>query len=92
MAYIHPQSVIDDCNHFRELWGLRSSDPDELQKLFGHLTVAWSLARSTSQHPEATKEELKLMDSVFDIIRIEWSIRYSYMVLQKTGLIWFYIR
>jgi len=83
---IHPKSVIEDCGRFRKLWGLRSSDPDELQEIFSNLTAAWMMAGSTRKHPEATEKELESMDFVFRGIQSEWPIRFSYMVLHKTGL------
>jgi len=85
MAYIHPQSVIDDCNNFRELMGLRTSDPDELQELFEKLTARWILSASTRQHPDATQKQLELMDSAFKALLAEWPIRYSHMLLFKMG-------
>ena len=86
MSIIHPQTVIDDCNRFRQLMGLRTSDPDELQELFGHLTGAWMMAGSTRQHPDATEKQLKLMDFAFRGLQAEWPVRFSYMILHKTGL------
>jgi len=77
---IHPQHVLDDCARFRELMGKRNSDPDELQKLFVALIGASVMALSTRKHPDATPEELKLVESAIDILMVEWPMRYSYMI------------
>lgn len=78
---IHPQYVIDDIHRFRDKMGLRSSDLDELQELFATLMGCWVMARSTKQHPDATKKELDMMDMAFECLKAEWSKRFVLLVM-----------
>jgi hypothetical protein len=77
---INPQHVLDDCVRFRKLMGLRNSDPDELQELFVHLISAYIMASSTRKHPNATPEQLKLLERAVDTLMVEWPMRFSYMI------------
>ena len=78
---IHPQHILDDCLRFRELMGRRDSDPEELQQLFTFLVGASVMARSTRQHPDATKAELERVQSATDALMVEWPMRYAMMVV-----------
>jgi len=78
---IRPQHIIDDIHRFREKMGLRSSDLDELQKLFASLMGCWAMARSTRQHPDATQEELDMMDMAFECLEAEWPRRFAMMAM-----------
>lgn len=78
---IHPKTIIDDVHRFREKMGLKTSDPDELQELYSTLLGCWAMARSTRQHPDATEEELDLMDRAFECLEAEWSKRFVMMAM-----------
>ena len=79
-SVIHPQTVLNDCVEFRRLMGMKSSDLEELQELFGNLVMASIMAQSTRVHPEATQELMDRMQRVVDVLVYEWPIRYSLMI------------
>lgn len=81
--YVRPQHVIADIHRFREKMGLITSNPDELQDMFGSLSVAWIFATVTRRHPDATDKEIEMLNSFMDALMIEWPMRYSMMIMKS---------
>lgn len=72
---VHAKHVLDDCRRFRELMGLRSSNPDELHQMLQNLMAASMVAASTKRHTDSTDEEIYLMQHMVDALMVEWPMR-----------------
>lgn len=80
---IHPKHIMEDYHRFREKMGTRGNDPDVLQELFANLYMAHVMAASTRRDPEATDAEIEQMCQAINALEVEWSRRYSYMIIHK---------
>ena len=83
MSTIHPDVIMADYHSFRERMCNKNSDPDELQKLFESLFAASLLACSFRRHPDATDGQIDTITNAMQALMVEWSHRYSYMVVRK---------